>query len=114
VQPATDCGMLNPGDIIHGTYSGTDTPDNHFRVLTMKVEPPGPAAGAATVPSTRTYYAPDFAPGAGASGSWTLNTAGMAPCGYVVRLEVWDRTIVSGNASGWKDVASVGFCLLAS
>ncbi len=29
------------------------------------------------------------------------------PCGYVIRMDVSDRTIVSGG-SGWHDYASVG------
>ena len=36
----------------------------------------------------------------------------MDPCGYVIRMDVWDRTIVSGG-SGWHDYDAVGFCLKA-
>ena len=36
--------------------------------------------------------------------------AGMLPCGYVVRLDAYDRTIVSAGG-GWHDYAAVGFCL---
>jgi hypothetical protein len=35
----------------------------------------------------------------------------MKACGYIVRVWVQDRTIVSGDGSGWKNAASVGFCL---
>ena len=48
----------------------------------------------------------------GESGTWSLNTAGMDSCGYVVRIDVSDRTIVSADG-GWTNAASVGFCLKA-
>jgi hypothetical protein len=34
----------------------------------------------------------------------------MDQCGYVIRMEVADRTIVSASG-GWTNAASVGFCL---
>jgi hypothetical protein len=37
----------------------------------------------------------------------------MDPCGFVVRIDVVDRTIVSANG-GWRDHATVGFCLRAA
>jgi len=36
----------------------------------------------------------------------------MQPCGYVVRLEVWDRTIVNSHELGWRATDDVGFCLM--
>ena len=63
---------------------------------------PGP-----TTPFPRSYPAVSTN---GESGVWSLNTAGMAPCGYIVRIDVSDRTIVSGNG-GWGASTSVGFCL---
>lgn len=107
-QPAQDCDKFSVGQIIKGTY---DVTDEHFRVMTLKVLPKDHAHGASVDPSSKTYYAPDFEPTTGTSGEWTLDTTGMDACGYVVLLEVWDRTIASCDADGWYNRDSVGFCL---
>jgi hypothetical protein len=48
-----------------------------------------------------------------AGSSWSLNTTGMKSCGYVVELEVADRSIVN---SAWgahnRASASTGYCLI--
>lgn len=103
-QPALACGEFLPGVRIRGTYSVTD---QHFGSLTMTVEPAGPAMGATVSPSARSY---PVVPTGGESATWTLNTTGMLPCGYVIRLDAYDRTIVSAGG-GWHDFATVGFCL---
>lgn len=105
VEPAEDCITLSPGVTIHGQYSSWD---QHFGHLTLTVEPSGPASGATVNPSSRSYPS---VPTVGESGTWTLDTTGMDPCGYIVRLWVRDRTIVSGSGAGWQNTASVGFCL---
>ena len=46
-------------------------------------------------------------------GTWTLSTAGLDPCGYVVRLDAADRTIANCGSGPWRDHATVGFCLRA-
>lgn len=109
VQPAVDCGTFQVGDVIHGTYSGTDAPDDHFRVLTLTLEPAAAANGATPSPSSRSY---PTVLGAGESSSWTLDTAGMDPCGYTVRLLVRDRTIANCSGYGRWDDEFVGFCLV--
>jgi hypothetical protein len=107
-QAAQDCDKFNVGQIIKGTY---EVSDEHFRVMTLKVLPKDHANGATVDPPSKTYYAPDFEPTTGTSGEWILDTTGMDPCGYVVLLEVWDRTIASCDADGWYNRDSVGFCL---
>lgn len=107
-QPAQDCDKFSVGQIIKGTY---DVSDEHFRLMTLKVLPKDHAKGATVDPARKTYYAPDFEPTTGTSGEWELNTTGMDPCGYVVLLEVWDRTIANCDAKGWYNRDSVGFCL---
>lgn len=106
-QPAIACGDFIAGVLIRGTYSVTDA---HFGSLSLSVEPPGPAHGAAPTPSSRAY---PIVPTTGESGAWVLNTTGMDPCGYVVRIDVGDRTIVSADG-GWTNHDTVGFCLKAS
>lgn len=46
---------------------------------------------------------------------WTLATGGMEPCGYVVAVHVYDRTIV-GSMPGWHNYRydDTGFCLRAT
>lgn len=107
-EPAQDCGKFRAGQIIKGRY---EISDDHFRLMTLRVFPKDPAHGASVDPASKTYYSPDFEPTTGTSGEWTLNTSGMDPCGYVVLLEVWDRTIAGCDNDGWKNRESVGFCL---
>jgi hypothetical protein len=114
--PAADCEEFTPGVWVQGTYSVSDA---HFSSLNLNVEPVIPANGATPVrglplpnpPGTtlfpRSYPAVSTN---GEGGVWSLNTAGMDPCGYIVRIDVGDRTIVSANG-GWTASTSVGFCL---
>ena len=110
---AADCGDFAPGVWLRGTYS---TSDVHFGSLNLIVEPPGPANGATpvhgsppgvTTPFPRSY---PLVSTNGETATWSLNTTGMEQCGYVVRMDVGDRTIVSAGG-GWTNAASVGFCL---
>jgi len=108
VNPAQECETFKKGQTIHGTYSSFD---EHFGSLSLTVEPTGPATAfgpTAVNPSSRSY---PVVPTGGESGTWELDTSNMKACGYIVRLWVQDRTIVSGDGSGWKNAASVGFCL---
>lgn len=107
VQPAIDCATFVQGMTVHGTYS---VADEHFGTLTLTVEPAASANGATVVPPQRVYGAPDFVPTTGEAGTWSLDTTGMDPCGYTVRLHAWDRTIV-GCGGPWRDEVFVGFCL---
>ena len=109
VLPAVSCGTFQVGDVIHGTYSATDAPENHFRILTLRVQPSDVAHGATPSPSVRSY---PVVPDAGETGSWTLDTSPMEPCGYTVRLLVRDRTIASCSSYGRWDDDFVGFCLV--
>ena len=107
INPIADCATVEVGMTIHGTYSVSD---EHFGTLALDVEPAGPAHGAAVNPPSRSY---PIVPTLGENGDWTLDTTGMDPCGYVVRLRTWDRTIVSSNG-GWYCEDFVGFCLKAA
>ena len=112
IEEAEPCGKFQVGDVIHGGYKVEDQ-NAHFRVLTLGVRPGGagwPSFGATPNPSIRSY---PIVPAIGESGTWTLDTAGMAPCGYVVHLWTEDRTIVNGGYIGWGNSADVGFCLEA-
>jgi hypothetical protein len=107
VFPAQECMKFKVDDILRGTYSVVD---QHFRVLSITLEPSGPAAGAATTTSGPNSF--PSAPTAGTSGTWELHTGMMAPCGYVLTLRAWDRTIVSGSSIGWEALPrTIGFSL---
>ena len=99
------CGKFQKGDVLHGTYSVSD---EHFGRLTLIVHPSGPAHGATVNPPVRSF---DIVPTSGESGSWTLGTNGMDPCGYIVRLWARDRTIVNSGHIGFRNSDDVGFCL---
>jgi CHAT domain-containing protein/Tfp pilus assembly protein PilF len=103
-MPALACGEFAPGVRIRGTYKVID---EHFGSLTITVEPAGPAGGATVSPPSRSY---PVVPTGGETGTWTLDTTPMQPCGYVVRLDTSDRTIVNAFG-GWYNFATVGFCL---
>jgi hypothetical protein len=104
------CGDFGAGDTISGTYSVSD--NAHFGRLSFAVLPAG---GSFTVPPLPRGYGNllNPVPTTGENGTWSLNTSGMAPCGYVVYLNAYDRTIVNSGFIGWHTPASVGFCLRA-
>ena len=110
--PAIDCGKFPVGSIITGTYEihdpGLTKPEQHFGWLSLDVIPDGPAGGAATDPTGRTFLVDALTNGA--AGTWELDTSMMKPCGYVIRLTTRDRTIVSGGP-GWLYSYDIGFCL---
>ncbi len=112
---AVDCGKFPVGTILNGTYSAHDpgavslaAEFQHFGSLSFDVEPTGPAHGATVNPSGRSY---PVVPTTGENGTWTLNTAGMDPCGYIIRMVVCDRTNVGSTGNAYCVPAEVGFCL---
>jgi hypothetical protein len=95
------------GDILHGTYK---VGEGRFNRLTFNVHPVAQAGGAAVPPPERSY---NMVPATGEAGTWTLNTAGMAPCAYLIRLRGVDRTIArSATQIGWQRYDEVGFRLI--
>lgn len=99
------CGRFLKGNFLHGAFSVNN---EHFRKLILTVSPSGPAHGATVNPPVRSF---DIVPTSGESGTWSLDTSGMDPCGYIVRLWAHDRTIVDSGYIGLRDHDDVGFCL---
>ncbi len=101
------------GSIITGTYEvhdpGLTSPNQHFSALSLTVTPAGPANGVTPSPSSRSY--PLQVPTTGEAGNWTLDTHGMDPCGYVIRLYATDRTNVNSTGNAYDMAYDVGFCL---
>jgi hypothetical protein len=104
---AGKCGFLKPGDILEGTYGVTD--NQSLGALALNVIPSEPAHGKHVAPSSKSFSALSTS---WVGKPWTLDTNGMDPCGYVVRLWVRDRTIVNSGSIGWTDTDDVGFCLM--
>ena len=99
-----DCSRFNKGALLQGHYVAWDL---NFGSFSLGSEPfPGPVSPSGG--STPTAPLPS-------SGSaWGLDTTNMTPCGYVVELDVWDRSIVNSSPGSHNPASnSVGFCLLA-
>jgi len=104
---AGNCEQFKPGTLIKGRFVARDPFFGRFSLHTLPASaspnqpspPPPPASTAQSAPM----------PG----DVWHLDTTGMKPCGYVVKLDVWDRTISgSGPGSHNHRPADVGFCLI--
>lgn len=102
---AGPCTLHKVGDTITGKFTATDT---HFRRFRLIVEPN--IAGKPTLSPTSGSY-PTFLGGTDQPFSLTT-TSSTTPCGYVVRLDVWDRTIRYNHLGGNHNKATVGLCLL--
>lgn len=123
---AGNCGKFGIGEVISGTYSMTG---NHAGSLLIHVTPLPEAAGGTMVITSAApgaFFTPPFSGGNssvsisyaglslnsnGASGTWELDTTGMKPCGYNVRIYVQDRTILSSGPNHWDAGDIEGFCL---
>lgn len=107
IDSGGDCKQFGLGTTIGGHFLARDL---HFGAFSLTTTPasltPPPNEPATATPSTvQTATAPGDA--------WSLSTAGMVPCGYVVALWVYDNTIV-GSSPGSHNAAyaDVGFCLI--
>jgi len=105
-----DCKDFDEGTTITGTFVANV---DHFGGWSLSTEP-----NTASTPSNAPQPSPFLAGTTPTSGhDWTLNTASpvkMKPCGYVVRLDVSDRTIVnSWPGSHNSGHIEVGLCLRA-
>jgi hypothetical protein len=132
---AGNCGKFTIGELIEGTFSMTE---DHSHSLSLSVTP-GPESHGGTLvitaavpfgPSTifpitevstgasatKTSVSMSYATGTlntngVAAGTWELDTTGMDPCGYNIRIHVVDRTIVNSGFIGWKTADIEGFCV---
>jgi hypothetical protein len=120
--PTGDCGDVVVGDVISGTFS---VGDHFFGALGIGVEqitvggipqPINPVrifVGGVAQPNGVIFEETAQAVTGGMSGTWTLDTAGMTPCGYTIVLSSWDRALVGDSCSGHYNQIGVGFCLRA-
>lgn len=107
-----NCGKFKVGDSIQGTFFMNDA---HPHSLSLQVTPAAAANGAKpTIDgsgglSSLSY--PLTLSGTGTSGTWTLDTNGMKPCGYNIRIVGVDRTIIRSSYIGHRGGDIEGFCL---
>jgi hypothetical protein len=95
-----DCGKFPVGTLLGGIFVARDVNFGFFSLGTLPFSGPiSPSSGSVQTPV--------------AGSSWSLNTAGMKSCGYVVEVDVADRSIVN---SAWgahnRASGSTGFCLV--
>lgn len=94
------CGTFNPGDMMSGTFVARDLYFGRYS-LVVKGHPsantPTPSSGTIQTPIT--------------GSNWTLDTTGMAVCGYIIEVHAYDRAIVHSQSNSHHTPASVGFCL---
>ncbi len=100
-----DCSRFVVGAVLNGHFVAYDSNFGSFSIGSEPYAGPvSPSSG--TVPT---------APLPSSGNPWTLNTSSLPPCGYVVQLNVWDRSIVNSSPGSHNYApASVGFCLLTS
>lgn len=105
-----ECADFALGTTFTGTFKAVDI---HFHSFSFQVLPTGPASGVLPTPSSgMSVFAGGMIADPGvASGTYTLNTTGMKPCGYALVLHVSDRTNVNSGTARHHSTDSVGFCL---
>jgi hypothetical protein len=112
IDSGGDCKDFTVTNEIDGHFVARDTYFGAWSLETLPstiIPPPNEPASFNPVISTTTET--EVFPGH----QWKLVTTGMKPCGYVVMLQVWDRSIV-GSYPGSHNYnhAEVGFCLRAA
>jgi hypothetical protein len=96
------------GDSITGKIIATDA---HIANYSIGIEPPTPNPPVMITSASENYPAMP-APG---RINWPFEIKTKeetSPCGYVLHLHVWDRTIKNNSRPGNYNGATVGLCLL--
>ena len=98
------CGKFASGTVLSGTFVARDTYLSSYSIgVDPNVNDPGEAEPAPAGGLVNTAPAPGDA--------WTLDTAGMKACGYVIRVVVSDRAILNSQRNGHSNGDTDGFCL---
>lgn len=108
IDAGGDCKDFDEKTVITGTFIAQDL---YFGGWSLSTEP-----NTVSTPSNAPFTDPFLASTSQASGdAWKLNTTSpkvMKPCGYVVRLDVSDRSILHSVPFAHNSAhISVGFCL---
>lgn len=99
-----NCGKFGIGTILSGNFVARD---DYLKGYGLSIEPGVNAAGVVELLPPGGNVNTPVSPGTG----WSLKTAGMLACGYVIRLNVHDRAIVDSQSVGHHSSDSAGFCL---
>ena len=109
IDSGGDCKKFAPGTVIDGHFVARDL---HFGAFSMQTLPTS-TTPPPNEPVTATPFTSQTAPPPG--DPWTLNTAGMEDCGYVILLQVSDNAIVDSSPGLHNSTpAEVGFCLVSN
>jgi hypothetical protein len=114
-----DCKDIDEGTVFTGTFiaddppTGSPLPEAHFGGWSLATEP-NSFSTPSNQPTVTGLLPTDPAPAPGGH-SWKLDTGNpikMKPCGYVIRLDVKDRSILH-SLPGYHNLnhIEVGFCL---
>lgn len=106
-----NCADFVIPEIMTGTYSMAD---DHAGSFSIYVTPSNNAVVHADGNAVSGYWyeaALHPLPNGGRSGTFEIFTANMIKCGYNVRIDAIDRTIVSSHSIGLRSSALQGFCL---
>lgn len=99
-----DCGKFDVGTLLSGSFVARDDYLGSFSLgIEPAVNPPGVGVPSPSSGLVNTAVAPGDA--------WSLDTTGMQPCGYVIRVVAADRAIVNSQSVGHHAADSAGFCL---
>ena len=112
-----DCASTPVGTVLTGSYTVTD---EFFSSLSIALVPITIGGSPALEPAVTitpdpgfatTYDATSASSTTGSHGTFTLDTTGMAACGYTILLWANDRALVDSVCNNhWNDIG-VGFCL---
>jgi hypothetical protein len=107
IDAGGDCNDFNVGTTITGRFVARDLHFGAYSLTThpVSLSPPNPSPSSGIVQTAPALPLPG-------GDAWSLNTAGMQQCGYVLILQVWDRTIVGSYPGSHNyNFTDVGFCL---
>ncbi|MEO6315150.1 MAG: hypothetical protein ABIU63_18100 [Chitinophagaceae bacterium] len=103
-----DCADFTTGTDITGTYTMLDA---HAGAFSIAVTPNNGAVVDVDGTGNNGLSYSAGLPNAGKSGTFVIHTAGVPKCGYNVRIDAHDRTIVSSHSIGLYNNDIQGFCL---
>ncbi len=106
IDSGGDCKDFVVANKITGRFTARDAHFGAFSLSTLPASmvPPNPTTATPSTSQTASFAA--------GGDLWELDTSTMAPCGYVVLLQIWDRSIVNSHPSSHNYSSfDVGFCL---
>lgn len=106
IDSGGDCKDFGSGIKIAGHFTARDDNFGAFSLETLpsSMLPPNPTTLTPATSQTATFAA--------GGDAWSLDTSTMKPCGYVVLLQVWDRSILNSQPGDHNyNFYDVGFCL---